>query len=112
RCYELLIKAAADTLGITCIPNRLSILTQPLNGRPACHYCGQCGRGCATYANFSSPSVLLPPALATGKLRIITNAMAREVLTDDSGLAQGVSLSNRRDRRGYALRRRLGVIPL
>src|SRR6266404_2468129 len=83
RCYELLIKQAADKLQITCIPNRLSILTQPLNGRPACHYCGQCGRGCATHANFSSPSVLLPPALATGKLRIITNAMAREVLADE-----------------------------
>src|SRR3982750_2357543 len=47
RCYELLIKQAADTLKITCVANRLSILTQPLNGRPACHYCGQCGRGCA-----------------------------------------------------------------
>ena len=33
RCYELLIKQAADKLHITCIPNRLSILTQPLNGR-------------------------------------------------------------------------------
>src|SRR4051794_19083524 len=85
RCYELLIKQAADTLKITCVANRLSILTRPLNGRPACHYCGQCGRGCATHSNFSSPSVLLPPALATGKLRIITGAMAREVLTDDSG---------------------------
>ncbi len=28
RCYELLIKQAADKLNITCIPNRLSILTQ------------------------------------------------------------------------------------
>ena len=33
RCYELLIKKAADELNITCIPSRLSILTQPLNGR-------------------------------------------------------------------------------
>ena len=33
RCYELLIKQAADKLGITCIADRLSILTQPLNGR-------------------------------------------------------------------------------
>jgi choline dehydrogenase-like flavoprotein len=91
RCYELLIKAAADRLKITCIPQRLSILTRPLNGRPACHYCGQCGRGCASHANFSSPSVLIPPALATGRLTIITNAMAREVTTDESGLASGVS---------------------
>jgi choline dehydrogenase-like flavoprotein len=110
RCYELLIKQAADKLKITCIPNRLSILTQPLNGRPACHYCGQCGRGCATHANFSSPSVLLPPALATGKLRIITNAMAREVVTDDSGLATGVSYVNRSDRRDYVVRARIVVL--
>src|SRR4029078_4030004 len=110
RCYELLIKQAADKLKITCIPNRLSILTQPLNGRPACHYCGQCGRGCSTHANFSSTSVLLPPALATGRLKIITNAMAREVLTDESGLANGVSYVNRSDRRDYAVRARIVVM--
>jgi choline dehydrogenase-like flavoprotein len=110
RCYELLIKQAADTLRITCIPNRLSILTRPLNGRPACHYCGQCGRGCATHANFSSTSVLLPPALATGKLHIITSAMAREVLTDAGGLATGVSYVNRGDRRDYTVRARIVVL--
>ena len=33
RCYELLIKQAADRLKITCVASRLSILTQPLNGR-------------------------------------------------------------------------------
>src|SRR5678816_356480 len=53
RCYELLIKQAADKLKITCIPNRLSILTQPLNGRPACHYCGQCGRGCVRTVSYT-----------------------------------------------------------
>src|SRR4029078_10138274 len=79
RCYELLIKQAADRLNITCIPSRLSILTRPLNGRAACHYCGPRGRGCMTHSTFSSPSVLLPPALATGKLTIQPNAMAREV---------------------------------
>src|SRR5207237_3197912 len=78
-------------LKITCIPSRLSILTRPLNGRPACHYCGQCGRGCKTRSNFSTPSVLLPPALATGRLKIVTGAMAREVLTNDEGLATAVS---------------------
>lgn len=110
RCYELLIKQAADTLNITCIPNRLSILTQPLNGRPACHYCGQCGRGCATHANFSSTSVLLPPALATGKLRIITSAMAREVITNGRGLATGVSYVDTKDRRDDEVRARIVVL--
>jgi choline dehydrogenase-like flavoprotein len=110
RCYELLIKQAADRLNITCIPNRLSILTAPLNGRAACHYCGQCGRGCSTHSNFSSPSVLLRPALATGRLRIITGAMAREVLTEPSGLATGVSYVNTADRRDYAVRARIVVL--
>jgi len=110
RCYELLIKQACDRLGVTCIPSRLSILTRPLNGRAACHYCGQCGRGCATHSNFSSPSVLLPPALATGRLRIIANAMAREVTTDERGLATGVSYINRTDRRDYAVRARIVVL--
>src|SRR5262245_9276916 len=110
RCYELLIKKAADELKITCIPSRLSILTQPHNGRAACHYCGQCGRGCATHSNFSSPSVLLRPALATGKLRIITNAMAGEAMTDERRLATGVSNVNRSDRRDYAVRSRIVVL--
>src|SRR5438477_3857076 len=110
RCYELLIKQAADRLKVTCIPSRLSILTRPLNGRAACHYCGQCGRGCATHSNFSSPSVLLPPALATGRLRIVANAMAREVTTDESGLATGVSYVDTQDSREHHVRARIVVL--
>ncbi|HWP98904.1 MAG TPA: GMC family oxidoreductase [Vicinamibacterales bacterium] len=110
RCYELLVKQACDKLRITCIPSRLSILTRPHNGRAACHYCGQCGRGCATHSNFSSPSVLLPPALKTGRLRIVTQAMAREVLTDTNGLATGVSYIDKRDGREYQVRARIVVL--
>ena len=79
RCYELLVQQAARRLNITCVPARLSILTRPLNGRPACHYCGQCYRGCRTNSNFSSTNVLIAPALKTGKLTLLTNAMAREI---------------------------------
>jgi len=91
RCYELLVKKASDKLGITCIPSRLSITTKALPGRQACHYCGQCNRGCAVKANFSSPDVLIGPALKTGKLTLITNAMAREVTVGNDGLATGVT---------------------
>jgi choline dehydrogenase-like flavoprotein len=90
RCWELLVKGAADRLNITCIPSRLSILTRPLNGRPACHYCDQCNRGCRTNSNFSSTNVLIAPALQTGNLTLVTNAMAREVTTGGDGLATGV----------------------
>jgi choline dehydrogenase-like flavoprotein len=91
RCSELLLKRGCDKLGIPLIPSRLAILTKPLNGRPPCHYCAQCGRGCSTASNFSSSQVLIPPALATGKLTLITNAMAREILVGEDGKAKGVS---------------------
>src|SRR6476620_12661460 len=91
RCHELLVKKASDKLNITCIPARLSVITQPLPGRQACHYCGQCNRGCQVKANFSSPDVLIDPALKTGRLTLITNAMAREVTVGKDGLATGVS---------------------
>jgi choline dehydrogenase-like flavoprotein len=110
RCYELLIKAASEKLNIPCVPSRLSILTKPHNGRMACHYCGQCGRGCATLSNFSSPGVLLPPALATGKLQIVANAMAREVTTDETGLATGVAYVDKTSLRENHVRARIVVI--
>lgn len=90
RCWERRVKTAADRRKITCIPSRLSILTRPINNRAACHYCGQCNRGCAVNANFSSTNVLIAPALETGRLTLITNAMAREVTVGKDGLATGV----------------------
>jgi choline dehydrogenase-like flavoprotein len=110
RCYELLIKQASDRLNIPCVPSRLSILTRPLNNRPACHYCGQCGRGCATHSNFSSPSVLIPPALKTGRLKIVTGAMAREITIDDAGLANGVTYVDKKTARDNHVRARIVVV--
>jgi choline dehydrogenase-like flavoprotein len=110
RCYELLIKKACDRLNVPSVPSRLSILMKPLNGRPACHFCGQCGRGCSTHSNFSSPSVLIPPALKTGRLKILTNAMAREVTVDDSGLASGVTYVDKTASRDNHVRARIVVL--
>jgi choline dehydrogenase-like flavoprotein len=91
RCYERLASQAAKKLGLTVIPSRLSIITKPHNGRAPCHYCGQCNRGCMTASNFSSTNVLIPPAQKTGRLTLITDAMAREVTVGKDGLANGVS---------------------
>jgi choline dehydrogenase-like flavoprotein len=90
RGHELLAARAARKLGIPVIPSRLSIITRPHNGRPACHYCGQCNRGCSVNANFSSTNVLLEPAAKTGRMDLRTHAMVREVLTGPDGKATGV----------------------
>ena len=110
RCYELLIKKASDKLNITCIPARRSVITQPLNGRPACHYCGQCGRGCTSRSNFSSPDVLIAPALTTGKLTLMTNAMVREVTLGPDGLANGVSYVDKKTGADSHVRARIVVL--
>ncbi len=110
RCYEMVVQKACQKLGIPCIPSRLSIITQPLNGRPACHYCAQCGRSCATSSNFSSPTVLLPPALATGNLEIRCDAMVREVLVNNEGLATGVSYIDRKTRKEVQARGKVVVL--
>ncbi|OYV05720.1 MAG: GMC family oxidoreductase [Verrucomicrobiales bacterium VVV1] len=90
RAYELLLQRAGKKLGIPVIPSRMAILTKPLNGRAACFYASSCSRGCSIGANFQSTTVLIPPALATGNLDVLTDAHVREVSVDGSGKATGV----------------------
>ncbi|HEX2607010.1 MAG TPA: GMC family oxidoreductase [Flavisolibacter sp.] len=105
RLHELMIKKAATNAGVRVIPSRLSILTKKLNdSRGACFFCGQCNRGCQIYADFSASSVLVNPALKTGKVDLVTNAMAREVLTNTEGLATGVSYVNKQDMMEYQVK--------
>jgi choline dehydrogenase-like flavoprotein len=110
RCYELLVKKASDKLGIVCIPARMSIITKSIHGRQACHYCGQCNRGCTVKANFSSPDVLIAPAQATGRLTLIANAMAREVTVGPDGLATGVSYIDKNTGEDRHVRARVVVL--
>jgi len=114
RAGELLTKKHAKGMNIPVIPIHRAVLSEPLNGperakklfpnnplaqklvgtdmsmRAACFWATECGRGCSIRANFQSTTVLLPPALASGNLDIITDAMVREVLTDEHGKAIGV----------------------
>jgi choline dehydrogenase-like flavoprotein len=91
RVHEVLIKKACDRLSIPCIPNRLAVITQSTNGRAPCHYCGECGRGCISASNYSSSQVQVFPAMKTGRVKLVTGAMARELITDSEGKVTAVS---------------------
>ncbi len=110
RVHEILTQRACAKLGIPVIPMRMSVLTRPLNGRPACHYCGQCGRGCVTASNYSSSQVQILPALKTGRLSILAQAMAREILTDSSGKVTAVSYIDKTTRTEKQVRCRAVVV--
>jgi choline dehydrogenase-like flavoprotein len=112
RLHELFIKKAAITAGVPVIPSRLSILTKQINNdRGVCFYCGQCSRNCSiAKADFSSTNVLIYPALKTGNLDILTDAMAREVLTDKEGLATGISYIDKNDLNEYQVEGKVVVL--
>jgi choline dehydrogenase-like flavoprotein len=91
RAYETWMKLVMGRQhGIPVVPAHMAILTRPHGDRPPCLYATDCQRGCSIRANFQSPTVLLPPALATGRLSIRTHAMVHEVTLDSKGRANGV----------------------
>ncbi|NNV54762.1 GMC family oxidoreductase [Limnovirga soli] len=111
RLHELFIKKAATGIGIPVIPSRLSILTKPVNkDRGQCFYCAQCGRSCKVYGDFSSSSCLCIPAMKTGNVDLVTNAMAREVLTNKEGLATGISYISKDDMQEYQVEGRTVIL--
>ncbi|MEH6305738.1 GMC family oxidoreductase [Olivibacter sp. CPCC 100613] len=113
RLNELFIKRGAKKAGVTVIPGRGAVLTEALpgmKGRGTCFYCGQCGRSCKVYGDFSSSSCLVIPAMKTNNLKVIDNAMVREVLTNDEGLATGVSYVSTVDMKEYSVRGKLVIL--
>lgn len=87
---QLLKKAIKEKLGRTLTIGRAAILTQSLNGRPACHYCGPCSRGCSTGSYYSSPASTLPAAQATGRLTLIPDAVVSHIEVGDEGRCRSV----------------------
>jgi len=134
RAVELLTKKHCRTLGIPVIPARRAVLTarqdavklpgklypgnslarkvvgNSMASRLPCLWSTPCGYGCSIKANFQSSTVLLPPALATGNVDIICNAMVREVTTDKKGLATGVSYVDKSTGKDCRARARIVVL--
>lgn len=122
RAHELYAKRVCEDLDIPVVPAHLAILSrtqdheripaqlhpgnptaqrltrESMQSRAACFWATPCGRGCSIKANFQSTTVLLPPALASGNLDIITDAMVREVTVDSRGRANGVHYVDKRTR--------------
>ena len=112
RLHELYYIKGARRAGVDVIPSRLSILTKKLNNdRGVCFYCSQCNRSCNAYADFSAGSCLIFPAMKSGgQIKLFTEAMVKNVTTDNNGKATGVSYINKQDRREYQLKGRAIVL--
>ena len=74
---------------------RTATLTEPIGERAACHYCGPCHRGCSTGSYYSTQSVAIPAARATGNLTIRPHSLVHQVLYDaERGRASGVAVKD------------------
>ena len=76
----------------------MAIASRPLPNREACCYCGFCIQGCRTGAMYNTAVAEIPWALATGRARVQTNAVALRVLTSpDGSTAEAVEYVDRLD---------------
>jgi len=111
-CAEKRLREAArSSFGRTITIGRTAVLTTPLNGRLACHYCGPCERGCMTRSYFNSAFTTVADAVATGRCTLITNAMVHQVIMDtDHRRAVGVRFVDRVSRQTREVRGRAVVL--
>jgi choline dehydrogenase-like flavoprotein len=111
RLHELYYIKGAKKSGVDVIPSRLSILTKKINDeRSVCFYCSQCNRSCSVYADFSSGSCLIIPAMKGGQIDLFTECMVKTVTTDAEGKATGVSYINKADRLEYKLKGKIVML--
>jgi choline dehydrogenase-like flavoprotein len=95
RCNEVFARPRLKKIGLDLIASRKAVLLKSRKNRGACHFCGHCMDVCDARSIWSSDITVIPEALATGKLTLRTNALAREVLVNNDGLASGVSFVDR-----------------
>ena len=113
RLHELYYKKGAEKAGVKVIPSRLSIVTKRINNeRGVCYYCGNCGRSCGVYADFSASSCLVFPAQrnAQGRLDLYVNSMVREVSVDKNGKPDGIVYINKDDNKEYKINAKVVVL--
>ena len=96
----------AETIPAKLHPGNLKaqrILADSMQSRSPCFWATDCHRGCAIRANYDSQTVHLRPALATGNLDILPNAMAREITLNKEGKATGITFIDKTTgREGHA----------
>jgi glucoside 3-dehydrogenase (cytochrome c) catalytic subunit len=87
---QLAREVIGKKFGWVVMPDRVANLTVTHGGRPACHYCDECQRGCYTASYFNSPSVTLPAAARTGRLTLVSDAVVSHVSMNPEAKATGV----------------------
>lgn len=79
-------------LGIRSSPGPVAINSRPYQGRSQCLNCGYCRSGCRVDAKYQADKVLIAPALETGRLDLVTEALVTRIeMTRTGERVEGVS---------------------
>ncbi len=86
------LQQGADAIGMNTFTPPILINTVPRDGRGACIQCGSCvGFPCPSNGKNGTQNTVLPRALATGALELITGVMVEQVDTNDAGKVTGIT---------------------
>ena len=110
RCGELFLKERAAKIGVPVLHERTAVLSVNYDGRPKCHYCGECGRGCDVRARFSTLDGIIPKLRNKSNFTLRTNSAVHQVLTDENGLCTGVSYIDSETRQQGEVRAKVVVL--
>lgn len=77
-------------LGLGWVPNPVAIPSAPYDGRPACNYCGQCGRGCWWLDKGSVDLTFIAKALSTGRCEVKTGCRVIRIEAGADDLVNGL----------------------
>ena len=110
KCSDRIIQKGALKLGIPVIPVRKATLSVATAKRPACHFCGNCMAGCDVAAKYNSADVHMLPALQTGHLEILHDAVVREVMVNKDNRVTGVRYLDRVSKAEGEVRARCVVV--
>lgn len=114
RVTEMLIKAAAESIGIPVRAAHTAVLTRDMPNdvapRSACFNATPCTRGCTIGAMFQTTTSFLPMAKATGRLTIMTDAMVARVEMAGANRAAGVEYVDRKTGMRHQAKARVVVL--
>ena len=86
----MILKPAAERLGLHPFDIPMLRNTVPYNGAGACMRCRWCvGFACEVDAKNGTHNTVIPRALATGNCELRAECVAKEILTDDRGPGDG-----------------------
>jgi choline dehydrogenase-like flavoprotein len=110
RCTEVDLKRRLGPIGVPVVSERTAALSVAYDGRPKCHYCGGCSRGCGVGARFSTLDGLVPKLKRLPNFELRTHAVAYEVPVDAEGKPRGVAYVDARTRKTHDVPARAVVL--